>query len=85
MARQTALPPSLAPRLLGRESAAAYLSISPSTLDELVRRGQVPRPKRLTDRRKAWDARQLDAFVDQLPEDEASGAPDTTWEDVDAA
>jgi predicted DNA-binding transcriptional regulator AlpA len=83
MARQTALPPTLAPRLIGREAAAAYVSVSPSTFDELVESGQMPAAKRLWGRRKAWDVRELDAAVDALPR--ADGAHDETWSDVDAA
>jgi hypothetical protein len=34
MPRQTALPPTLAPRLVSREAAAAYVCVSPNTFDE---------------------------------------------------
>lgn len=83
MARQTALPPTLAPRLIGREAAAAYVSVSPTTFDEMVDNGRMPVPRLLGGRRRAWDVRDLDAAVDRLPlvcEDS-----DATWEDIDAA
>ena len=81
MARQDALPPTLPPRLIGREAAAAYASISPTKFDELVRDGRMPRP-RCIDARKAWDVRQLDAAIDNLPVD--GGAVDDTWDDAHA-
>ena len=68
MARQNALPPTLAPRLITREAAAAYVSVSPTTFDEMVKDGRMPRPKRLGGRRKAWDVRALDAAIDDLPQ-----------------
>ncbi|MCC3245085.1 hypothetical protein LG047_07100 [Methylocystis sp. WRRC1] len=70
----------IAPRLLRRERAAAYLDISPTHFDKLVQAGRLPPAKRLDDRIKGWDARDLDAAVDELPYDGAS-PPDTTWDD----
>ncbi len=83
MARQTALPPTLAPRLIGREAAAAYVSVSPTKFDEMVDAAVMPQPKLLGGRRRAWDVRSLDAAIDQLPL--AGEDSDATWEDVDAA
>jgi len=77
MARQAALPPTLAPRLVGREAAAAYLSVSPGKFDQMVKDGRMPKPK-VIDARKAWDVRALDAAVDELPCDSA----DNSWDDV---
>jgi len=83
MARQTALPPSLPPRLISREAAAAYVSVSPGKFDQMVEDGRMPRP-RIIDRRKAWDVRALDTAVDCLPVDGENFADDT-WSDIDAA
>lgn len=83
MARQTALPHSLAPRLVGREAAAAYLAISTTKFDELVRDGRMPRPKCI-DKRRVWDVRLLDAAADALPTEGGEEADDT-WDDIDAA
>ncbi|MCZ7643572.1 MAG: hypothetical protein M5U33_13915 [Pseudorhodoplanes sp.] len=83
MARQTALPPTLAPRLIGREAAAAYVSVSPTTFDKMVSDGRMPQPRRLGGRRRAWDVREFDAAIDRLPI--AGEDSDATWEDVDAA
>ena len=82
MARQNALPPTLPPRLVSRDAAAAYVDVSPTTFDEMVRDGRMPRPKRLGGRRKAWDVRALDAAVDAL---EDCNNDNDTWDNIDAA
>jgi predicted DNA-binding transcriptional regulator AlpA len=85
MSRQVALPPTLAPRLINREAAAAYVNVCPSTFDEMVKAGKMPQPKLLTDRRKAWDVRGLDIYIDNLPTAGAVQVDDDTWSDIDAA
>lgn len=75
MARQSALPQTLAPRLIGREAAAAYISVSPGKFDQMVRDGRMPAP-RIIDARKAWDVRALDIAVDELPTEPI----DTSWD-----
>ena len=82
MAHQNALPPTLAPRLISRDAAAAYVNVSPTKFDEMVRDGRMPRPKRLGGRRKAWDVRALDDAVDDL---EDCDNDNDTWDNVDAA
>ena len=85
MARQIALPPTLAPRLISREASAAYVNVSPTMFDEMVQNGRMPHPKRLGKHRHAWDVRELDAAVDQLPrEGDLFQSADETWSDVDA-
>jgi predicted DNA-binding transcriptional regulator AlpA len=84
MPRQTALPPSLAPQLISREAAAAYICVSPNTFDEMVKTGQMPRARLLGERRRAWDVRQLDIAIDELPSDGDNTRVDKTWSDVDA-
>jgi predicted DNA-binding transcriptional regulator AlpA len=81
-ARQNALPPTLAPRLISRDAAAAYVNVSPTKFDEMVRDGTMPRPKQLGGRRKAWDVRALDTAVDGL---EDCADDNDTWDNVDAA
>lgn len=83
MARQSTLPSSLAPRLIGREAAAAYVSVSPTMFDQMVRDGRMPLPRKLGERRLAWDVIQLDRAIDELPV--AGEGSDRTWEDIDAA
>jgi predicted DNA-binding transcriptional regulator AlpA len=71
--------------LIGREAAAAYVCVSTNTFDDMVADGRMPLPKRVSDRRKAWDVRELDAAVDKLPHVSESGMrSDETWSDVDA-
>lgn len=84
MARQLALPPTLSPRLVSREAAAAYVCVSPNKFDEMVRDGRMPRARRI-DARKVWCVRELDAFADNLPVDGQDETLDSTWEDIDAA
>lgn len=80
MPKQAALPPTLPPRLIGREAAAAYVCLSPNTIDDLVERKLMPRPRILGDKRKAWDVRELDAAADALPHDgEELVASDEGW------
>jgi predicted DNA-binding transcriptional regulator AlpA len=85
MVRQIALPPTLAPRLISREAAAAYVCVSPNTFDEMVADGRMPRPRSLGDKRRAWDVRALDAAIDRLPVQGDDAGTDQTWGDIDAA
>ena len=39
IARQAALPPTLAPRLICRDAAAAYVGVSPNTFDKMIADG----------------------------------------------
>ena len=84
MPKQTALPPTLPPRLITREAAAAYVCISPTTFDEMIRNGKMPRPRVIGERRKAWDVRALDAAIDNLPSD-GDGTAHESWNDIDEA
>jgi predicted DNA-binding transcriptional regulator AlpA len=82
MPKQSALPSQLPPRLVGREAAAAYVCVSPTTFDQLVIDGRMPKPRQLTPHRKAWDVRELDTAVDNLPkEGESAGNADDGWDD----
>jgi predicted DNA-binding transcriptional regulator AlpA len=58
---------SVAPRGLSRAHAAAYLGISASLFDEMVKDGRMPPPKRINSR-VVWDVRRLDEAFDSLPE-----------------
>ncbi len=72
--RAEVLPPSLPPRGLSRERAAAYIGISASMFDEMVKDGRMPRPKKLNSR-TVWDRLALDRAFDRLPggDDEDDG------------
>ena len=63
--RGQTLPMSLPPRGLSREQAAAYIGVSASTFDLLVRDGRMPPPKRINTR-TIWDRHRLDEMFDAL-------------------
>ena len=87
VARQSALPPTLTPRLISRDDAAAYVGVSPNTFDKMIADGLMPNPRRLTERRLAWDLRQLDTAIDRLPIDgdaDTDATDDHSWDDIDA-
>ena len=60
---------SLAPRGLKREEAAAYVGVSPSLFDMLVKDGRMPTPKRINSR-TIWDRGRIDEAFDALPDEE---------------
>ena len=64
---ESILPQSLSPRGLSREQAAAYVGISPSLFDALVKDGRMPAPKRINSR-TVWDRLQLDDSIHCTPE-----------------
>ena len=59
------LPESLPPRGLNRVQAAAYIGVSPSLFDRLIREKIMPKPK-LIFSRKVWDVKKLDIAFDQI-------------------
>jgi len=59
----------LEPRVLRREVAAQYLSISPTSFDSLVDDGVIPRPKTIKSRIKIWDKQALDRVIDDWFDD----------------
>ena len=56
---------TIEPRLLTKEDAANYLSISPRLLDDLVRRGDIRAVRLPGIRRIAFDTQELGAMVDR--------------------
>jgi hypothetical protein len=67
-----ALPASLPPRVLSRVAAAAYVGVSASFFDTMVRRQLMPRPARCS-RRLLWDRHQIDRALDAIFNEEESG------------
>jgi predicted DNA-binding transcriptional regulator AlpA len=66
--RDDILPTSLPPRGLSRVHAAAYIGVSPSLFDEMVRDGRMPKPKRINGR-VVWDRLEVDeAFAGLMPD-----------------
>ena len=77
--REDVLPRSLAPRGLSRVQAAAYIGVSPSLFDEMVKDGRMPKPMRIN-ARVVWDRIKLDEAFAALSDCERDG--DDPWENV---
>lgn len=56
------------PLYLARADAAAFLAISESTLDNLVARGDLPKPRKLSAGRTAWLVEDLEHWGRERPE-----------------
>lgn len=72
------LPPSLPPRGVTREQAAAYIGLSPTKFDELVKDGRMPKAKPIDGARR-WDLRKVDQAFDLLGEQDTDKNP---WDDL---
>lgn len=51
---------------MSREEACAYIGVSTSKFDQMVRDGRMPNPKRI-DSRTVWDRFGLDKAFNRLP------------------
>jgi len=76
--RKEALPANCPPIGLDRVEAAAYVGVSATLFDILVREGVMPPAKRLRSRR-VWSRAQLDKAFAALPNDEIAGQDDV-WD-----
>ena len=63
------------PLLVGREHAATALGISDSTLEALVRSGDLPPQRRISAGRTGWLWRELQAFAESRPVSDAAPGP----------
>lgn len=82
--RTDILPMSCPPRGLCRVEAAAYVGISPSLFDAMVRDARMPQPK-IINTRTVWDRHQLDLAFEALPHKEDGGTalvPANEWDDM---
>ena len=68
------LPRRLAPRGLSRVQAAAYIGVSPSLFDEMVKDGRMPKATPIN-ARKVWDRLKLDEAFAALSYGGTDGAP----------
>ena len=75
MSSRTGVPPQFPPRGLSRTEAAAYIGVSPTLFDGLVRDGRMPRPIRIN-ARTVWDRVKLDEAFAALSDD---GDIDDPW------
>lgn len=69
------LPQGMTPRLLGREAAAAYCGMSADTFETAV----PVRPIALSVRRRLWDVKALDRWLDQQSGLVEALAPTEDW------
>lgn len=72
------LPLSLPPRGLNRERSAAYVGVSPSKFDEMVKDGRMPQPREI-DGRVVWDRLELDLAFSALPHRGAHAEEADRW------
>jgi predicted DNA-binding transcriptional regulator AlpA len=68
------------PRGLNRVKSAAYVGVSSTLFDEMVRDCRMPQPKRINSR-VVWDRKQLDEAFEALPDREDRNP----WDEEDAA
>lgn len=73
------LPISLAPRGLSRVQAAAYIGVSPSLFDAMVKDQRMPKPMRIN-ARIVWDRVKLDEAFATLSDGDDDG--DDPWSTV---
>jgi hypothetical protein len=66
--------PALPPRGLCRGESAAYIGVSPTMFDLLVKDGRMPKPKRVNTR-VIWDRLKLDFHFDAMDDDSAAENP----------
>lgn len=64
-----------APLMVDREQAAAALSIGDSTLEDLVRKGDLPPPRRISKGRTGWLWRELTEFAESRPVSDNAPGP----------
>jgi predicted DNA-binding transcriptional regulator AlpA len=76
-AERNVLPAGVMPRGLSRVRAAAYVGVSPTTFDRMVRDKLMPQPLRIYGR-IVWDLRKLDDAFAALDRDDTADDP---WED----
>lgn len=73
------LPRNLPPRGLSRTESAAYIGVSPSLFDILVKDGRMPRPKYINSR-TVWDIRKLDKSFEELPGEDADASDEWAFD-----
>ena len=54
--------------LISRDELPEITGLSPSTIDEEIRLGRFPKPRQVSARRVAWLARDLDEWMENLPQ-----------------
>ena len=65
-------------QLLNKQEVCRRLSVSKSTLERLVRDGEMPKPLHVSLRRVAWPASTVDAFIASRRTTDIA-VPGSTW------
>lgn len=58
---------SIKPAYLDKPGVCVFVSIKETTLDELVRKEQFPKPRKLSDRRVGWLLREVEEWAESRP------------------
>jgi len=58
---------SIQPAALDRDSAAAYVGLSVTTMEYEAQAGRFPKPRQATARRVVWRRADLDSWLESLP------------------
>ncbi len=72
------IPENLSPRGINRQVSAAYIGVSPSLFDEMVRDGRMPEPLRINSR-VLWDRYLIDQAFEALMEKDRK--PHNPWDE----
>ncbi len=67
----------LTPVALPKEVAAQFLGLSQSTFEKLVREGNMPQPRKLSERRVAWVRSELEEWLLRQPASDLLPPPNT--------
>lgn len=67
-----------APLFVDRDEAARALAISVSTLEALVRTGELPPPRKISGKRVGWLWREIQEFAESRPVSELPPGPGRT-------
>jgi prophage regulatory protein len=68
---------SIRPLYIDLATVAAVLSVSVSTVQALVRAGDLPKPRKLSGGRVAWLMREVEAWAESRPESDFAPPPNT--------
>lgn len=58
---------SLKPAYLDRDQTAAFVSLSDTTMEDMVRTGAFPKPRQLSPKRVGWKVSELEEWCDNRP------------------
>lgn len=75
MSKQTITIIQTPPLMVGRDDAAAALGVSDTTVEALVRAGELPPPRQISRGRTGWLWRELQAFAESRPVSDAAPGP----------